>query len=235
MNASENHLADAGESTDAPLPWREADILRSAARSFSHGARSSLGTLKSAAQLIGLLLPDREDLAPYLASIVREVDTLASRLDWLEQAARAPSGAAERVVLARAVTQALASIEEQLTSTGMTVAVHGDPSLAVEIDPRRLHTSLQAILLRLAALAAPGSAIALSWSRSDHRVAIVIEWHHSHFSTGSRSASRTMLCGESLPLHLAVAAQALAAAGGSLASQLVGEGRERLTISLQES
>jgi nitrogen-specific signal transduction histidine kinase len=226
--------AVASQPADVPQPWREADVLRSAARSFSHGARTSLGTLKSAAQLIRLLLPDREDLAPYLASIVREVDTLASRLEWLEQAARASAGAAERVVLARAVSQALASIAEQLTSSGTTVAADGDPSLAVTVDPGPLDASLQAILLGVAARAAPASAIALSWSRSEHRVAVVIDWHQSHASADPRSASRTMLSGESLPLNLAVAAQALTAAGGSLASQLVGEGRERLIISLQE-
>ena len=219
---------------EVPQPWREADVLRSAARSFSHGARTSLGTLKSAAQLIRLLLPDREDLAPYLASIVREVDTLASRLEWLEQAARASAGAAGRVVLARAVSQALASIAEQLTSSGTTVAADGDPSLAITVDPGPLDASLQAILLGVAARAAPASAIALSWSRSEHRVALVIDWRHRHTAADPGETIRTMLSGESLPLSLAVAAQALTAAGGSLASQLVGEDRERLIISLQE-
>ena len=156
--------------TDLSEERRLDTMRREFVANVSHELRTPLASIRALAESIESGYVDAEDLPEFTRRIQMQVERLTSLVNELLDLSRIESGAmtlaAERVVLADAVREALGTLQPRLEAAEVRSDVRGDNSVAVEADHASLVRVLSNLLDNAVKFSPPGAAI---WVEiSDH-------------------------------------------------------------------
>ncbi len=148
---------------------------------LAHELRNPLGPLASAAQIIGMVAPDNEQIASSVQIIERQVRYLANLVKDLLEGTRVAVGKVklhyEVVELRGVIDAAVETCSAALNERAQNVEMLLPDSLKIELDPVRIQQVLVNLITNSSKYSPPQSTIWIKANRDENEAVIYVEDH----------------------------------------------------------